>query len=142
MLPLHRFESRRQRKPLRKISFHSCFLITPCALANALKPAGGSVSSHGQWSIMNRQLLYQYPQSRHYQTRLLFSGSRMNLAYQSGDALLSVYFARGIIAASFCPIRGSRRNSLPVPRWLNLAESRRQREKRSTELPVGFRCWD
>jgi 2-methylcitrate dehydratase PrpD len=34
----------------------------------------------------------------------LLTGSRMNLAYRPRDALLSVYFARGLIAATFCPI--------------------------------------
>ena len=49
--PLHRFESRRQRKPLRKNQF-SFFVFSSlaCALVNTLNPAGGVVSSHGEWS--------------------------------------------------------------------------------------------
>ena len=61
MLPLHRLESRRGRKPLVKISFHSYLSLRPCALVNTLKPAGRVVSSHGQWPLMSRQLFSRYP---------------------------------------------------------------------------------
>jgi hypothetical protein len=52
---------------------------------------------------MGRQLHSRYPQSQRYQRGLLLTGSRTNLACRLGDALLSVYFARIIIAARFLP---------------------------------------
>jgi len=73
------------------------------------------------------------------QRELLLINSRTNLAYRVRDAVPSVYAAR-ILAANFCRISGSTRNSFPVPRRFNLAESGRQRKKRTTELPAGFRC--
>src|SRR6266436_5072574 len=105
MLPLHRLESRRQRKPLRKISFHSLFFSSrPCALVNTLKPAEGLFLATECGHKLGRQLRSWYPQSQRYQRGLLLTGSRTNLAHRSGDALLSVYFARGIIDATFCPV--------------------------------------
>ena len=47
----------------------------------------------------------------------------MNFAHESGDAFVSVYFARCTITATFCQVWGSWRNSFPVPGWSDLAKS-------------------
>src|ERR1700730_7952563 len=50
MLLLHRLESRRQRKPLGKISFLSLFFITAL---DSLKPEGGGCFQ--PWTVLNNE---------------------------------------------------------------------------------------
>jgi hypothetical protein len=50
MLPLHRLESRRQRKPLGKIGFLSLFFITAL---DSLKPEGGECFQ--PWTVLNNE---------------------------------------------------------------------------------------
>src|ERR1700745_2382487 len=130
MLPLYRLESRRHRKPLRKIGFHSLILSSrPYALVNTLERTEGLFLTIGRGHKMSPPAaFFRYTQSQRYQRELLPINSRMNLAHRSRAALPSMYSARAI-AATFCQIWGSTRNSFPVLRRFNLAESRRHRKK-------------
>jgi hypothetical protein len=68
-------------------------------------------------------------QSQRYQ-----NDSGMNFAHESGDAFVSVYFARCTITATFCQVCGSWRNSFPVPGWSDLAKS----ELAGNRKPLNF----